>query len=137
VGGPVRPDRASRRYPADRATRGADAQYLLGTDLLVAPVTTPDGRHDVYLPDGDWADYATLAVSPGGRWIRLTRPPEQAPLFVRSGTLLPVDPGPATSAAADPESLGLEVWGADHGQATVHEQRGMAAESWPRARSTG
>ena len=110
--------------PGDRATRDADGQYLLGTDLLVAPVTAADGEQDVYLPAGDWIDYATRVVYPGGRWLRLTRPPEQAPLFVRSGALLPVDPGPAASAAADPEFLGLEVWGAADGQVTVHEQRG-------------
>jgi len=110
--------------PGDRATRDADGQYLLGTDLLVAPVTAADGEQDVYLPAGDWIDYATRAVYPGSRWLRLTRPPEQAPLFVRSGALLPVDPGPAASAAADPEFIGLEVWGAAGGQVTVHEQRG-------------
>ncbi len=110
--------------PGDRATRDADGQYLLGTDLLVAPVTAADGEQDVYLPARDWIDYATRAVYPGGRWLRLTRPPEQAPLFVRSGALLPVDPGPAASAAADPEFLGLEVWGAADGQVTVHEQHG-------------
>ena len=111
-------------YPGDRATRDADGQYLLGTDLLVAPITAADGEQEVYLPAGDWIDYATHAVYTGGRWLRLTRPPEQAPLFVRSGALLPVDPGPVTRAAADPESLGLEVWGAAQGQVTVHEQRG-------------
>ena len=93
--------------PADRATRDADAQYLLGTDLLVAPVTADDGQHDVYLPAGDWIDYATRAVYPGGGWRRFTRPPEQAPLFVRYGALLPVDPGKGATAEADPGTLTL------------------------------
>lgn len=44
--------------------------------------------------------------------------------FVRSGTLLPVDPGPAISAAADPESLAVEVWAAEHSSVRVQEQRG-------------
>ena len=111
-------------YPADRGTRDADAQYLLGTDLLVAPVIAGDGEHDVYLPAGDWIDYTTRAVYPGGGWHRLTRPPGQAPLFVRNGALLPVDSGQATSAAADPGSLTLEVWAGAGGRVTVHEQRG-------------
>ena len=81
-------------YPRDRGTRDADGQYLLGPDLLVAPVTAADGEQDVYLPgDADWADYGTRAVLTGGRWHQLRRPPGQAPFFVRSGALLPVDPG--------------------------------------------
>jgi alpha-D-xyloside xylohydrolase len=79
--------------PGDRAARDADGQYLIGADLLVAPVTAADGEQDVYLPAGTWVDYATRARHEGGRWVRLTRPPEQAPLFVRYGALLPADPG--------------------------------------------
>jgi alpha-D-xyloside xylohydrolase len=125
--------------PGDRAARDADGQYLIGTDLLAAPVTAADGEQDVYLPAGRWIDYATRVCFEGGRWQRLTRPPEQAPLFVRHGALLPVDPssptGPiglsglrdpsgAVSAADDPGTLALEVWGGAGGTTTVHEHRG-------------
>jgi alpha-D-xyloside xylohydrolase len=110
--------------PGDRAARDADGQYLIGTDLLAAPVTAADGEQDVYLPAGTWIDYATRARYDGGRWQRLTRPPEQAPLFVRHGALLPVDAGRPVSAAADPDALALEVWGGTGGTATVHEDRG-------------
>jgi alpha-D-xyloside xylohydrolase len=110
--------------PEDRAARDADGQYLIGTDLLAAPVTAADGEHDVYLPAGAWIDYGTRTRYDGGRWHRLTRPPEQAPLFVRHGALLPVDPGAPVSAAADPDGLALEVWGGSGGTTTVHEDRG-------------
>ena len=110
--------------PDDRAARDADGEYLIGTDLLAAPVTAADGEQDVYLPAGGWIDYSTRARFDGGRWHRLTRPPEQAPLFVRHGALLPVDGSGAVSAAADPAALTLEVWGGPGGTTTVHEDRG-------------
>ncbi|HWG13381.1 MAG TPA: TIM-barrel domain-containing protein [Streptosporangiaceae bacterium] len=110
--------------PHDRAARDADGEYLIGTDLLAAPVTAADGEQDVYLPAGTWVDYASHASFDGGRWHRLTRPPEQAPLFVRHGALLPVDADGAASAAADPAALALEVWGGTGGATTVHEDRG-------------
>ena len=34
--------------PDDRAARDADGQYLIGADLLAAPVTAADGEQDVY-----------------------------------------------------------------------------------------
>lgn len=124
-------------YPRDRGTRDADGQYLLGPDLLVAPVTAADGEQDVYLPgDADWADYGTRAVLTGGRWHQLQRPPGQAPFFVRSGTLLPVDPGPATSAAVEPESLALEVWAAENSSVRVQEQRGTTEVTLARSGDT-
>jgi alpha-D-xyloside xylohydrolase len=110
--------------PGDRAARDADGQYLIGADLLAAPVTAADGEQDVYLPAGTWVDYATRTRHEGGRWVRLTRPPEQAPLFVRHGALLPVDPGQPVRAADEPAALALEVWGGHGGTATVHEDRG-------------
>ncbi|HEY0717452.1 MAG TPA: TIM-barrel domain-containing protein [Streptosporangiaceae bacterium] len=110
--------------PGDRAARDADGEYLIGTDLLAAPVTAADGEQDVYLPAGTWVDYASPRILDGGRWHRLTRPPEQAPLFVRHGALLAVDASGAVSAAADPAALGLEVWGGTGGTTTVYEDRG-------------
>jgi len=110
--------------PGERAARDADGQYLIGEDLLVAPVTAADGEQDVYLPAGDWIDYATRTPYQGGRWERLTRPPEQAPLLVRRGALLPVDPGRPDRAADEPAALALEVWGGHGGTTSVHEDRG-------------
>ncbi len=107
-------------YPADRATRDADGQYLLGRDLLVAPVTAADGEQDIYLPDGDWIDYATRAVRTGGRWHRLRRPPEQAPFFVRFGT-----PAAGRSRAGHQRGGGPGVSG----------RGGLGRRSRPRARA--
>ena len=46
-------------YPADPNV-GAGSQYLLGPDLLVAPVTRAGAtRWPLYLPAGEWYDFWT------------------------------------------------------------------------------
>jgi alpha-D-xyloside xylohydrolase len=42
------------QFPADPACRTLDTQYMLGPDLLVAPVFRADGTVEVYLPAGRW-----------------------------------------------------------------------------------
>ena len=44
-------------FPADRTCAFLDRQYMLGPDLLVAPVFSDDGDVDVYVPAGEWTSY--------------------------------------------------------------------------------
>jgi alpha-D-xyloside xylohydrolase len=77
--------------PDDPIAWQADLEYRIGTDLLVAPMTDPDGTRFVYLPPGeDWVDWWSGSAHPGGRPLRVTLPLDQIPLFVRRGALLPV-----------------------------------------------
>src|SRR5699024_6517244 len=57
-------------FPDDPATAYLDRQYMLGPDLLVAPVFTADGEVSYYLPHGDWTNYLTGTRTQGGRWIK-------------------------------------------------------------------
>ncbi|GAB4083795.1 alpha-xylosidase [Myceligenerans cantabricum] len=41
-------------FPGDRAAHTVDTQYMLGDDLLVAPVFRADGQVSYYLPAGEW-----------------------------------------------------------------------------------
>ncbi|MFG1750718.1 TIM-barrel domain-containing protein [Streptosporangium sandarakinum] len=84
-------------HPGDPVAWQADLEYLLGRDLLVAPMTSPDGVRKVYLPEGDWVDHWTGEVLSGGRYVTVSAPLDRIPLFVRYGALIPVlsDPGEA------------------------------------------
>ncbi len=90
-------------FPGDPCAHGFDLQYMLGPWLLVAPVTSPDGRKDVYLPrpakaregtdgGGDWIDFWTGRRHEAGRCLRLKVPLSRIPLFVRAGAILPMIP---------------------------------------------
>lgn len=77
-------------FPADTITWSIDDQFLLGPDLLVAPVTELGARErPVYLPgEVDWIEVATCAVRRGGETVRAQAPLTRIPIFVREGTAL-------------------------------------------------
>ncbi len=55
-------------FPEDKTCAFLDKQYMLGDELLVAPVFSPEGDVSVYLPNGKWTDYFTGDAYEGGRW---------------------------------------------------------------------
>lgn len=66
--------------------------YLIGTSLLIAPVTAPNVRElNVYLPDNQegWYDYYRGNYHSGGQNIHTTAPLEHLPIYVRAGSLIP------------------------------------------------
>ncbi len=74
----------------------ARSQYLLGPDLLVAPVVRPVdpatglAAVDVWLPDGPWIDRATGECFAGPRWVTVAAALDRVPQFVRPGSVLPL-----------------------------------------------
>jgi alpha-D-xyloside xylohydrolase len=78
--------------PADPTTHHIDDQYLLGPDLLVAPMFQPEGTRKVYLPEGGWYDYWTDRRLEGPRWIDYEADLETMPLFARAGAVIPMGP---------------------------------------------
>jgi alpha-D-xyloside xylohydrolase len=82
-------------YPDDPVAWQADLQYLLGRDLLVAPMTSPEQVRKVYLPEGEWVDHWTGEILPGGRYVTVATPLDRVPLFARRGAIVPVltEPG--------------------------------------------
>lgn len=77
-------------YPGDRAARDADLQYLLGPDVLVAPVLSPDGRRRLWVPPGRWEPLWGLAPVEGPGWHEVACPLESFPAWVRRGAPWPL-----------------------------------------------
>lgn len=74
---------------AEPDAREADFEYLLGDDLLVAPVYQPDQRtRQVYLPDGfRWRELHTGTWYDGGQHVEVPAPLEWIPVFGRGTPL--------------------------------------------------
>ena len=86
------PSRSRRRLsplrPAARTPRALPAwpaQFLLGDDLLVHPVTEPGATTwTTYLPAGQWIDVWTGQVHDGGRTIERNVPRDIVPVYCRA-----------------------------------------------------
>jgi alpha-glucosidase (family GH31 glycosyl hydrolase) len=79
-------------YPHDPKAVARDDEYLLGRDLLVAPVIQPGAtERRLYLPRGRWYDFwrrKTILRGPGE--VTVPAPLDRLPLFVRAGARIPL-----------------------------------------------
>lgn len=75
-------------FPQDNKAWEADNIYLLGSDLLVAPIMNYEERtREVYLPEGEtWIHIFTGEEYEGGSTYEVDAPLEQVPTFVRKST---------------------------------------------------
>ncbi|MBM1218738.1 glycoside hydrolase family 31 protein [Ponticoccus sp. SC2-23] len=80
---PMRP--LAFAYPGQMGLTGQGA-YMLGDDLLVAPVLEPGARsREVRLPDGEqWIDVWSGARHPGGATVSLAATPGRPPVLCRA-----------------------------------------------------
>jgi len=64
-------------------------QYLLGDDLLVAPMFVGESSRTVRLPKGNWVDYRSGRRVGSAETIRVSPAIDEIPLFVREGAAIP------------------------------------------------
>lgn len=79
-------------FPDDEACWAVEDQFMLGPDLLVAPVLHKGARsRGVYLPVGAaWSDAWTGETFEGGQQIEADAPLERIPLYLRADKKLPI-----------------------------------------------
>ncbi|HUD12707.1 MAG TPA: glycoside hydrolase family 31 protein [Terracidiphilus sp.] len=79
-------------FPGDANVADLRDEYMLGPAFLVAPVTEQGATsRQVYLPTGaDWYNYWTNERVKGGQTITVAAPIDTIPLFVRTGSIIPL-----------------------------------------------
>ncbi|HEY8175380.1 MAG TPA: DUF5110 domain-containing protein, partial [Gemmatimonadaceae bacterium] len=65
-------------------------QFMVGDNLLVAPMFAGDTSRTVILPKGKWYDFYTGALVGDGVIITLKPALDRIPLFVRNGGIVPM-----------------------------------------------
>ncbi|WP_043628043.1 alpha-xylosidase [Nonomuraea candida] len=75
-------------FPGDRACDHLDAQYMLGPDLLVAPVLSAEGEVSYYVPEGTWTRLLDGEPVSGPGWRTERHGFDSLPLLVRPGAVI-------------------------------------------------
>ena len=80
-------------YQDDANTLTIDDEYMVGADLLAAPILkSGQTARLAYLPRGIWYDFWNGSRHPGGAVIPVEAALDATPLFVRGGSILPTGP---------------------------------------------
>ena len=81
-------------FPNDKGTYLINDEYLVGKDVLVAPVVKEGVKtRGIYLPVGaDWIDWWTGERLESGKTHYLQTPIDRLPIFVRGGAVVPTQP---------------------------------------------
>jgi alpha-glucosidase (family GH31 glycosyl hydrolase) len=82
----------SLAVPGDTAAAGYDQQYMLGSQLLVAPLTTQgQTTKSVYLPAGEWYDFWNGGRAIGGAVKSYSADTSTIPVYAKSGAVIPLN----------------------------------------------
>jgi alpha-glucosidase (family GH31 glycosyl hydrolase) len=78
------------QYPKDAVAARHSDEFMVGDELLVAPVLGPVESVRVYLPQGIWTELRTNQVYKGHQEITVRTAPDEMPAFSRNGNILPL-----------------------------------------------
>ncbi len=77
-------------YTEDKNCSYLDKQYMLGDNLLVAPVFNEESIGSFYLPKGTWTDFFTGETAEGGTWMEKEYDYLHLPLMARANSIIAV-----------------------------------------------
>ncbi|WP_287973220.1 glycoside hydrolase family 31 protein [Blautia sp.] len=115
-------------YPENGEAYYVKNQYLFGSVLMVAPVTSPRekginrAKTVVWLPEGLWYDLYTGMMYSGDRMLVMYRSIESIPVLAKAGGILPLtEEIRGTEAGRNPKSLHIKVFTGASGDFVLYE----------------
>lgn len=115
-------------YPDKEEAYQVKNQYMFGSELIVAPITTPrykginKAKIKVWLPDGIWYDIHTGMMYSGNKTIYMYRDIYSIPVLAKAGAILPfTEEISGKQAEKNPEHLHIKVFTGKSGSFTLYE----------------
>jgi len=114
-------------YQNDPGTYSAYGQYLMGEDLLIAPLWSDTTFYrDIYLPEGEWIDFFDETVYQGMQTISYHAPIDRAPILIRSGAIIPMAPEGQRYVDDDKSHLNIHIYPGDNNTFELYEDDGVS-----------
>jgi len=112
-------------YPQAEDFYGNNRDFLFGSDLFVAPVTTEMvDAEEVQLPPGDWYDYWTSQKLSGKNKITLHPALDEMPLYVRAGAIIPTQPIVQNTGETPKGPLALRIYPGEDCHGSLYQDDG-------------
>ena len=115
-------------YPEEQAAYQMKNQFMFGTELMAAPITSKriNGLNvaevKVWLPEGLWYDIYTGTMYDGDRILNMYRDLDSIPVLAKAGAILPLtDEISAVQVSQNPTSLRVKVYAGADGSFELYE----------------
>lgn len=115
-------------YPESTEAYERKNQFLFGSELLVAPITSKRfsgincAKVTVWLPSGLWYDIHTGLMYTGNRTLNMYRDIHSIPVLAKAGAILPfTEEIQGVQASSNPSSLFVRVYSGANGKFTLYE----------------
>jgi alpha-D-xyloside xylohydrolase len=98
-------------YAAARKKEMKD-QFMVGDNLIVAPLFEGETSRKVILPKGKWFDFYTGKLAGEGEMIVVTPGLDKIPVYVRDGGIIPMfEPSQSAAKSGDKQNLIIRFYG--------------------------
>ena len=120
-------------YPEEEAAYHVPNEYAFGSEMIVAPVTTPRitglnaAKTKVWLPDGTFFDIFTGRKYRGNRNITMYRGINSIPVLAKAGAVIPTACD-IHDVETNPEELCIHVYAGAAGSFTLYEDDNVSEE---------
>jgi alpha-glucosidase (family GH31 glycosyl hydrolase) len=113
-------------YPEAPEAYAFDREYMLGDQMLVAPITTSGttASTPVWFPPGTWTDMFTGKSYTGPTVQTITDDLTKMPVFIKAGGILPSQPAMDYATQKSVNPLTLDVYTGADGSFTLYEDSG-------------
>ena len=113
-------------WPEAPQAYDAKSEYMFGDDILADPITQPVAKDSqlaklsVWLPPGDWVEWDTGAQFQGPVTVERSFSISQIPLYVKAGSIIPMQPVASNTGTKRTDPLVLTVFPLRDGQTSTY-----------------
>jgi alpha-D-xyloside xylohydrolase len=113
-------------FNGDSTALNQQFEYMFGKSFLVAPVTKPDvSEWSVYLPKAAlWYNFWTGKQFKGGQTISVAAPLDRIPLFVKAGSIVPMEKFLQYAGQKSADTLEVRIYRGANGNFDLYEDEG-------------
>lgn len=103
-------------YPKDEEAYNCPNEFFFGSELIVAPITSPKSKKtnlagvEVWLPEGRYTDIFTGRIYQGKGKIKLFRDESSIPVLAKEGAIIPLALNDRTNDSKNPANMELLIY---------------------------